>query len=144
MTRIQAAVDARDEGADILILARTDAAATRGIDEAIGRAKEFVEIGADIIFVEVPALEGCTQEFRRPCTQAPQTEAEMQRFCDEVAGPKLANMIEVGDTFLRMLPLTLRSLNLTLIHLAPPRVAKLPFSLPPGWQKWDLRLLRTR
>ena len=39
--RVQAAVDARDEGADILIMARTDAAATDGFEEALARAKGF-------------------------------------------------------------------------------------------------------
>ena len=39
--RIRAACDARDEGADILILARTDARATHGLDEAIARARAF-------------------------------------------------------------------------------------------------------
>jgi 2-methylisocitrate lyase-like PEP mutase family enzyme len=38
IARIQAAVDARDEGAGVLILARTDAAAVHGLDEAIARA----------------------------------------------------------------------------------------------------------
>ena len=43
--RIQAAVDARNEGADIVILARTDARATHGLDEAIERCKMFRQIG---------------------------------------------------------------------------------------------------
>lgn len=41
----QAAVDARNEGADIVILARTDSRALLGIDEAIERCKMFREIG---------------------------------------------------------------------------------------------------
>ncbi len=53
--RIRAAVDARNEGADILILARTDARAEHGLDEAINRAKTFREIGADMTFVEAHA-----------------------------------------------------------------------------------------
>jgi 2-methylisocitrate lyase-like PEP mutase family enzyme len=79
--RIRAAVDARDEGADILIMARTDARATDDLDEAIRRMQAFAEIGADILFLE-----------------APQTEAEMERFCREVPGPKMANMLEQGAT----------------------------------------------
>jgi len=81
LIRIQAAVDARDEGADILILGRTDARATHGMDEAITRARSFAEIGADMVFLE-----------------APETVAEMRRFCSEVPGPKLANMLEHGRT----------------------------------------------
>ena len=79
--RIQAAVDARDEGCDILIMARTDANATDGMDEAIARAQTFAEIGADITFLE-----------------APTDEDEMRRYCSEVPGPKMANMVEGGDT----------------------------------------------
>jgi 2-methylisocitrate lyase-like PEP mutase family enzyme len=43
--RIKAAVDARNEGADIVILARTDARATLGLDEAIERCKMFRKLG---------------------------------------------------------------------------------------------------
>jgi 2-methylisocitrate lyase-like PEP mutase family enzyme len=52
LARIRAALDARDEGAGILILARTDAAAVHGLDEAIGRAQAFRDAGADILFVK--------------------------------------------------------------------------------------------
>lgn len=79
--RIQAAVDAQKEGADILIIARTDANATDGMDEALLRAKSFAEIGADITFLE-----------------APKTEDEMKAYCDGVPGPKMANMVEGGET----------------------------------------------
>jgi 2-methylisocitrate lyase-like PEP mutase family enzyme len=53
-TRVRAAVDARNEGADILILARTDARATHGLEEALWRAEAFADAGADIVFVEAP------------------------------------------------------------------------------------------
>ena len=79
--RIQAGVDARNEGRDILILARTDARTTDGIDEAIARAEGFAEIGADITFVE-----------------APETIEEMQQYCESVPGPKMVNLIEQGKT----------------------------------------------
>jgi len=79
--RIQAAVDAREAGADILIMARTDANATDGMDEAMLRARTFAEIGTDITFLE-----------------APKSEAEMQAYCDGVPGPKMANMVEGGET----------------------------------------------
>ncbi len=79
--RISAAVNARNEGADILILARTDARGTHDLDEAIARARVFREIGADMTFIE-----------------APRSIAEMQRICVEVEGPKMANMLEGGLT----------------------------------------------
>ncbi len=79
--RIQAAVDARNEGADILIMARTDARATVGLEEAVYRAGKFLEMGADITFLE-----------------APLNEEEMRAYCDNVPGPCMANMVEQGDT----------------------------------------------
>ena len=79
--RIEAAVDARDEGADILIMARTDARALEGMDEAIRRMQACADIGADILFLE-----------------APQSIEEMERFCTEVDGIKMANLIENGLT----------------------------------------------
>ncbi|BBL72214.1 isocitrate lyase/PEP mutase family protein [Methylogaea oryzae] len=79
--RIRAAVDARNEGADILVMARTDARATDGLDEAIARCKLFRKLGADITFLE-----------------APESEEEMRRYCAEVDGPKMANLIEHGKT----------------------------------------------
>ncbi len=81
LLRIQAAIDARNEGADILIMARTDARATHGIDEAIARARQFHELGADINFLE-----------------APESLAEMQQYCREVPGYKVVNLIEKGKT----------------------------------------------
>ena len=79
--RIQAAVDARNEGADILIMARTDARETHGMEEALRRMNTFSEIGADILFLE-----------------APESIDEMRRFCTEVNGFKMANMLEQGKT----------------------------------------------
>jgi 2-methylisocitrate lyase-like PEP mutase family enzyme len=81
LLRIKAAVDARQEGADILIMARTDARATRGLQEAIDRCQAFSEMGADITFLE-----------------APQSEAEMRTYCENVSGYKMANLIENGKT----------------------------------------------
>ncbi len=81
VARIRAAVDARDEGADILIMARTDARATNGLDEALWRVRAFAEAGADILFLE-----------------APRDEDEMLAFCAAIPGPKMANMVEQGET----------------------------------------------
>lgn len=79
--RVQAAVDAREAGADILIMARTDANATEGFEEAMLRARTFTEIGVDITFLE-----------------APLDEEQMRAYCEGVPGPKMANMVEQGDT----------------------------------------------
>lgn len=79
--RVRAAIDARAQGADLLVLARTDARAPLGLDEAIWRGRAFADLGADIVFVE-----------------APRSEAEMQRICQEIPAPQLANLVEGGDT----------------------------------------------
>ncbi|MCR9139508.1 MAG: isocitrate lyase/phosphoenolpyruvate mutase family protein [Alphaproteobacteria bacterium] len=52
-SRIKASVDARQDP-NFLIVARTDARATRGFNEAVDRAEAFIEDGADITFVEAP------------------------------------------------------------------------------------------
>jgi len=83
--RMKAAVDAREElrseGLDILVMARTDARATHGLDEALDRARAFEQIGVDVLFVE-----------------APRTEAEMERVGRVLSLPLMANLVEDGDT----------------------------------------------
>jgi 2-methylisocitrate lyase-like PEP mutase family enzyme len=79
--RIKAAVDVKNEGKDILIMARTDANATEGFDEALYRANKFAELGADITFLE-----------------APKNIEQMRTYCESVPGPKMANMVEQGET----------------------------------------------
>ena len=78
--KIRAAVDARRD-ADILILARTDARAVHGFDEAVDRCRDFETEGADIIFLE-----------------APENELEMRRFCQAMRKPCMANMVPGGKT----------------------------------------------
>ena len=79
--RVRAAIDARNEGTDILILARTDARATDGLAEAIARGQAFAELGADILFVE-----------------SPRSDKEMRQICAEIPGIHMANLLEGGDT----------------------------------------------
>ena len=81
VTRIRAAVDAREAGARILIMARTDARATHGLDEALWRARAYADAGADLLFVE-----------------APRDEREMERVCAASPLPQMANLVEGGDT----------------------------------------------
>ena len=85
LARMRAAIDARDEvraaGGDIMVLARTDANATHGFDEALERVCRFADLGADMVFLE-----------------APRDEDQMARFCTAVDVPCLANMLDGGDT----------------------------------------------
>lgn len=78
--KIQAALDSR-RSADTLIVARTDARATHGIEEAIERANRFRELGADVVFVE-----------------APRSVEELRLVAQQVDAPLVANMVEGGST----------------------------------------------
>lgn len=86
--RVKAACDARDEyealhgkGTGPLILARTDSLVTNGFEDAVKRLQTFVDIGVDMTFME-----------------SPQTIDQMRQYCSLVEGPKLANMLEHGNT----------------------------------------------
>lgn len=78
--KIKAAVDARRDD-DFVIIARTDALAIEGIDEAIDRAGRYLEAGADVLFVE-----------------APRDVDQMRRITTSVPGIHMANMVEGGLT----------------------------------------------
>ncbi|WP_188979734.1 isocitrate lyase/PEP mutase family protein [Halocalculus aciditolerans] len=78
--KIEAATDAR-ESEDFLVIARTDALAVDGLDEAIRRAQLYKEAGADVLFVE-----------------APTEREEMERVCREAPSPLLANLAAKGKT----------------------------------------------
>lgn len=78
--KIRAACDARRDD-DFLIMARTDARTTHGIDEAIERGVLYEEAGADILFIE-----------------SPESVEEMRRIASTFGVPVLANMVEHGRT----------------------------------------------
>ena len=78
--KIRAAAEARGNH-DLVIIARTDAIAVAGLDEAVDRAKAYTEAGADVIFVE-----------------APRSREELAEVARRVPGPKVANMVEGGKT----------------------------------------------
>ncbi|MGD9610722.1 MAG: oxaloacetate decarboxylase [Desulfovibrionaceae bacterium] len=80
LPKLKAALWARQDP-DFVIMARTDAAAVYGIDEAIRRACLYAEAGADMVFVE-----------------AVTTVADMRRVNAAVPVPSMANMIEGGRT----------------------------------------------
>jgi 2-methylisocitrate lyase-like PEP mutase family enzyme len=64
-----AAAACRDEG--ILLLARTDARASRGFDEALARIGDFVAEGADIFFLDSPQSEAEMRASVEACTGKP-------------------------------------------------------------------------
>lgn len=80
--KIHAALDARTDD-DTVIVARTDAIAVTGIEEALDRGAAYIEAGADVLFVESPLDDAQLAEVGR------------------VLGtriPLLANMVEGGKT----------------------------------------------
>lgn len=80
--RIRAAVDAaRATPTDLIVMARTDARATDGFDEAMRRCRMFEEEGADILFLEAPV-----------------SEQEMRTFAASFRTPTMANMVAGGHT----------------------------------------------
>ncbi|ALG71213.1 carboxyvinyl-carboxyphosphonate phosphorylmutase [Azospirillum thiophilum] len=78
--KIKAAADARRDP-DLLIMARTDAAAIYGFDAAVERAQRFAEAGADILFVE-----------------AVRTAEEIRALPQRLERPQLMNMVIGGRT----------------------------------------------
>jgi len=80
VAKVKAAVDARVDP-DLVIMARTDAVAISGIDEAIERGNRYAEAGADLIFVE-----------------APTSREDMLRSNREIKAPTNAIQIEGGKT----------------------------------------------
>lgn len=80
LEKIKAALDTRVDQ-DLIIMARTDALAVDGIDEAMERAQLAHEVGADLLFVE-----------------APTDVDQMRRICTDLDGPALANNVEAGKT----------------------------------------------
>lgn len=80
VSKIKAAVDARRDE-NLLIMARTDAAAVHGFEAAVERAQKFAEAGADILFVE-----------------AVTTAEEIRALPQRLSTPQLMNMVIGGKT----------------------------------------------
>lgn len=80
--KLRAATDAREDD-DFQIVARTDARAVHGFDDAVERCQRYLNAGADVLFFE-----------------APTSESELRRVADEFGDdvPLLANMTEGGET----------------------------------------------
>lgn len=78
--KIQAVGKARTDP-DFVLIARTDAIATEGLDAAIERASAYAEAGADVIFVE-----------------APETVEQIEQIAARIPQPKLINMFHGGKT----------------------------------------------
>jgi methylisocitrate lyase len=78
--KLKAALEAR-KNRDFIVVARTDARAPLGLDEAIERGKAYHKAGADVIFIE-----------------APKSLDELKKIANEIDAPLVANMIEEGLT----------------------------------------------
>jgi len=80
VNRIKVATEARSSR-DFLVIARTDARTSLGLDEALRRGEAFLKAGADILFIE-----------------SPESEEEMARIGRMFDVPLIANMVEGGRT----------------------------------------------
>jgi 2-methylisocitrate lyase-like PEP mutase family enzyme len=80
LSKLRAVVSQRDSH-DLFLVARTDARAAIGLDEAIARGQAARDLGVDAVFVE-----------------APESVAELERIAKAIPGPKVANMVEGGRT----------------------------------------------
>lgn len=78
--KIRVAVETRSSS-DFLIVARTDARTSYGLDEALKRGEAFAEAGADILFIE-----------------SPESVDEMERICASFDAPLLVNVVDGGST----------------------------------------------
>lgn len=96
LAKLRAVVSER-ERRDLFLVARTDARATLGLDEAIARGQAARDVGADAVFIE-----------------APESVAELERIARAIPGPKVANMVEGGRTPL-LSPAELHDLGFDLI-----------------------------
>jgi methylisocitrate lyase len=79
--KVEAAIAARRDP-DFIIIARTDAAAGHGLDEAIRRGKAYRAAGADIVFVELKS--------------SPNVIEQLKRVTGEIDAPCLMNVEEGG------------------------------------------------
>jgi carboxyvinyl-carboxyphosphonate phosphorylmutase len=80
VAKIRAAVHAR-KSEDTVIIARTDARAVNGFDDAVARARAYSDAGADVIFFEAPG-----------------SVEEMKNITRLIKTPLLVNMVEKGKT----------------------------------------------
>lgn len=78
--KVRAALDARTDP-DTVIVARSDAIAVTGLDDAIDRMRAYAEAGADVIFPD-----------------APRSEEELRRIAAAIDVPLVVNMSEGGKT----------------------------------------------
>jgi 2-methylisocitrate lyase-like PEP mutase family enzyme len=97
VAKIRAAVAARQDG--IFLVARTDARAVHGLDEALRRGELYLEAGADGLFIE-----------------APETIEELEKVGRTFQGvPQLANMVEGGGQTPILPPVELRRLGFAMV-----------------------------
>ena len=80
LEKLAAVLEVRSQ-TDLFVVARTDARAPAGLQEALARGKAARDLGVDAVFVE-----------------APQSVEELDRIAEAIPGPKIANMVDFGKT----------------------------------------------
>lgn len=131
--KIRAASDAKTDE-NFILIARTDAAGVNGMDDAIDRAKRYIDAGADMIFPE-----------------AMRTEKDFETFRKAVDVPLLANMTEFGKSkLLNKTQLENLGMNLVIYPVTTQRLAMgavekgLNIIKEEGSQESALELMQTR
>ncbi len=81
VAKIRVAVDARAGRDEFLIIARTDARTSLGLDEALRRADQYLQAGADVLFVE-----------------SPESREELEKIGRSFDAPLVVNIVEGGKT----------------------------------------------
>lgn len=101
LARLRAVLSLRPE-VDLFVVARTDARAPLGLEEAIARGRAAQDLGVDAVFIE-----------------APQSLSELDAIARAIPGPKIANMVERGRTpLLSAAELGARGFNLIVFPVA--------------------------
>lgn len=78
--RLRAALAARDEFGDVVVIARTDALPGYGIDVAVDRAARYADLGVDLVFVD-----------------GVKTRAEVEAIAARLSGPKVISIVDGTD-----------------------------------------------
>lgn len=131
--KIRAASDAKSDP-NFILIARTDAAGVNGMEDAIDRAKRYIDAGADMIFPE-----------------AMRTEKDFETFRAAIDAPLLANMTEFGKSkLLNKTQLENLGMNLVIYPVTTQRLAMgavekgLQIIKEDGSQERALDLMQTR
>lgn len=127
--RLRAALDARDEGADILVIGRTDSRKAESLDEALWRCEAFADLGCDIVYFEGPESEAEMEALCRRLPDTPKMLAQADRRGRALVPPRRA---EAMGFKLALFGITLLSVQIRAMRDA---LASIREGGHPGWDR---------